>query len=377
MPRRRPRGEGSIYQRKDGLWHGRLSLPPARPGALRKRESVYARTQVECAKKLARAIAEHNVGIEPPKDYTVSDMLDAWLKERKGEWKESTIITYDTAVRKYIKPWLGHVLLKDLTRKRCRNFLKQIHETGTANKRNTQHTVLHTACNWACENDLMETNPLQHVRKAKHDVREAIIWSAKEVELFLSVVDDPMYYTLFRLYLATGIRRGEAAGLKWESVNLEGGFIVIKQQARDLAREVKIIPPKSKSANRQIPIARKEIQLLWEHKSRQTEQLGEMEYVFTNQTGGLLSPNAVYSRFKRLIKKAGPGLRPTVLHDLRKWNISHKVNDPDLDIATVTREAGHASSKLTLDTYTKVIPSDEAPLVKTLEDYGVGKRAVN
>jgi integrase len=41
MPKRRSRGEGTIYQRKDGLWSGQITLPDG------KRKTKYSKTQKE------------------------------------------------------------------------------------------------------------------------------------------------------------------------------------------------------------------------------------------------------------------------------------------------------------------------------------------
>jgi integrase len=54
--RRRGRGEGSIYRRKDGRWVGQYE-------AGGKRRYVYGKSRKEAAGKLARAVADENDGL--------------------------------------------------------------------------------------------------------------------------------------------------------------------------------------------------------------------------------------------------------------------------------------------------------------------------
>ena len=369
MPRRRARGEGSIRKRKDGRWEGIYSLPLVRPGALPKKKSVYARTQADCAEKLRKLKAEYDGEVETPKNYTVSDMLRDWVNSEKGNWKEGTLTAYASAIANHLEPGLGHWRLQQLTKKRCGSFLKTVKSEGTANLHNTQHTVLHLACNWACQNDLMTDNPLRHIKKLKHEKVKPVIWTPDEAELFLSVVDDPMYKALFHLYLTTGMRRAEGCGLEWESVDLENLLVEVKQQAKNKPGEIVITPPKSKSAYRTIPIPPDTRDLL---QAWLAEQSPGSKFVFTNGNGKQpLSPNVVTDRFASFIKKAGPRLRKCRLHDLRHWCNSQKIKDPDYDLARIQKEAGHSDLTTTLNTYGHPVQNNEVPTAKSLTDWGV------
>ena len=56
MSKRRGKGEGSIYRRKDGLWVGQYT-------AADKKKYIYAHTRKEVAAKLAKAIADRDSGL--------------------------------------------------------------------------------------------------------------------------------------------------------------------------------------------------------------------------------------------------------------------------------------------------------------------------
>ena len=58
--KRRGRGEGSIYRRKDGRWVGQYNLQ-TEPG--KKTRYVYGKTRKDVAAKLAKAIVDRDAGM--------------------------------------------------------------------------------------------------------------------------------------------------------------------------------------------------------------------------------------------------------------------------------------------------------------------------
>ena len=70
--------------------------------------------------------------------------------------------------------------------------------------------------------------------------------------------------------------------------------------------------------------------------------------VFSNAEGGYLSYRTVYDCFKRIVRKMGhPDLR---FHDLRHTYATLSLKGGD-DVKTVQNNLGHASAKITMDTY--------------------------
>jgi len=76
LGKRRAHGEGSIYQRKDGLWVAQTPLPSG------KRRYKYAKTQKEAKEwlqKEQRAIADGLIVVD--EKVTLSDFLDRWFED--------------------------------------------------------------------------------------------------------------------------------------------------------------------------------------------------------------------------------------------------------------------------------------------------------
>ena len=60
MAKRRGKGEGSIYRRKDGLWVGQYKVH-TQNGT--KTKYIYSKTRNDAATKLTRAIADRDFGV--------------------------------------------------------------------------------------------------------------------------------------------------------------------------------------------------------------------------------------------------------------------------------------------------------------------------
>jgi integrase len=73
MTKRRGRGEGSIYWRKDGSWVAQYTVGD-------KRRYIYGKTRKDVAARLSKAIAERDSGIVyDSENLKVADYLDRWL----------------------------------------------------------------------------------------------------------------------------------------------------------------------------------------------------------------------------------------------------------------------------------------------------------
>ena len=107
---------------------------------------------------------------------------------------------------------------------------------------------------------------------------------------FLGFVDTDRLYTMWWLIALRGLRRGEAAGLRWIDVDLDGRVVMICQQRITFGHTTTEGPPKTAASRRTIALDRTTVRILREHRRRQmSERLaagGKWEdtgYVFTNR----------------------------------------------------------------------------------------------
>ena len=182
----------------------------------------------------------------------------------------------------------------------------------------------------------------------------------EQMDSFLREARDSGVFEMYYVELATGLRRGELLGLKWEDIDLERGSLRVKRQIARSNGEVVEAPLKTKNAYRTLPLAEDTIQVL----KQQKKKAGSSPWVFPSPTGGPISPDSVLHMRHRVLKRAGlPRVR---FHDLRHTFATLALQN-GVDIKTVSGMLGHFSAGFTLDTYAHVTTAAQKEAAKAME----------
>ena len=167
-------------------------------------------------------------------------------------------------------------------------------------------------------------------------------------------------YAAYHLIALRGLRRGEAAGLRWRDIDLDGATAIITCQLQQYDGRLVLCPPKTARSERAIVLDRTTVAVLRAHKAAQESErsaLGkdyhDSGYVFTCLNGDPMAPDRLSRTFRRLSGKAG--LPPVRLHDLRHGAATLALA-AGADLKVVQDMLGHSSIVLTADTYTSVLP---------------------
>ena len=159
--------------------------------------------------------------------------------------------------------------------------------------------------------------------------------------------------------LATGLRRGELLGLKWEDIDLDRGNLRVKRQIARIDGEIVEAPLKTKNAYRTLPLAEDTVDVLQQQKKK----VGSSPWVFPSPTGGPISPDSVLHMLHRVLKRAGlPRVR---FHNLRHTFATLALQN-GVDIKTVSGMLGHFSAGFTLDTYAHVTGAAQRQAAQTM-----------
>ena len=155
------------------------------------------------------------------------------------------------------------------------------------------------------------------------------------------------------LVLDSGCRRGEAVALRWESIDWNRGCVEIKGNAQYTAENGKYITTPKSGKSRVVYLNEPVLAVLKEWKREQAKWLFSMGlphkgYVFTQDDGEMLNPNAPTKYLSKFGKKYGfPGLHPhTLRHTMATIQIAGGA-----DIVSVSKKLGHAAPSITLNVY--------------------------
>lgn len=190
-----------------------------------------------------------------------------------------------------------------------------------------------------------------------------MVWTPAQTIQFLHATKSHPLSALFYLIVHTGLRRGEAVGLRWSDLNLDASngraSMTISQQIIQLGWETEVGEPKSDAGERQVALDRAAVDVLNAHREKQNgyRQLlagawVDSDLVFSRTNGSARHPAEVTDAFTQASREAG--LPPIRLHDLRHGTATHALS-AGVDIKVVQEMLGHSSSTITRDTYTSVL----------------------
>jgi integrase len=102
MAKRRVKGEGSVYRRKDGRVVGEYE------DANGRRRYVSGKTKSEVRTKLRKLLADRDAGVAyDSENLTVGAYLVRWLEAMKGTVRDRTWERHEQVVRLHLGPTLG------------------------------------------------------------------------------------------------------------------------------------------------------------------------------------------------------------------------------------------------------------------------------
>lgn len=357
MSHRRGNGEGSIYQRRDGVWCASLRTPGG------GRKVVYGRTHNEVRRRLTQLVHSKDSGtLSDARGLTVGEFLDQWMAEVvHPSVRPWTYKGYEVHVRLHIKPVLGHLPLDALSARHVQSLLNQKLAEGLSPKtvryiRGTFRTALRQATRWG----LIGRNPIDAVDGPKVERYEIRPFNPDEAKQFLTSIRGDRLEALYSVALTMGLRQGEALGLRWRDIDLAMGYLYIKKQLQRIDGEFQFVEPKTPRSRRTLALPASIVTSLREHKDRQRHErqtAGECwqdsDLVFTTDRGRPIDGTVVSHHFHRVLDRAG--LPQRRFHDLRH-SCATLLLVQGVSPRVVMDVLGHSQIALTMNTYTHVLP---------------------
>lgn len=223
------------------------------------------------------------------------------------------------------------------------------------------HRIIHTILKGALKNAVRRKR--LGVNPAEDDVWLPKVREKKPQTLDLDQISALVDYTrgtrlgpLWHLLATTGLRIGEATGLQWSDVDLEGMRLTVRTTA-------KLVPgggfelgePKTKDSGREVELDADVCAALREHRQGQRlEQIGaydwtDLDLVFPGETGQILHPASARPVLYRACQALG--LPRVKIHQLRHSVATNYLYELDEPTGIVQELLGHSHPSITAGTY--------------------------
>lgn len=277
---------------------------------------------------------------KPVSEVTVGDLLERWLAGKQGLSKSR--IQGCRAAAAHVRRRWGDVRVSDVTEQDVREWQASL-DLGASAVRKVME-ALSGCMKIALKMGAISENPCLDVRRPAEGKRDARFLTVGEL-LTLAEVMGALFppaegvpghrEQVMVLFMGTtGLRIGEVSNLRVGQIDRRRRrlWVASKTAKSRKGREVGI--PASVMA--QLPLRGRE----------------RSEFVFTTRQGAQIEPHNWRDRhFYRATERAGLGGAAEIHpHDLRHTAVSLAIQS-GADIKVVQQIAGHASAKLTLDTY--------------------------
>jgi integrase len=349
-------GSISSYETSDGRRYRAHYRDPDR----RNREKAGFKRKRDAEEFLAGVVVTSLRGeyVDPTQGKaTIAELGSAWITNQ-SHLKPSSFRTVEVAWRVHVEPTWGSRRIAEIQHSEVQGWLTRF-AAGDKKPRSATvvlraYGVLASILDVAVRDRRISVNPARGVKLPRKAKKARAYLSAKQVELLASKVRGG-HATLIYTLAYTGLRWGEATGLRVSSVDTARRRIMVQENAVSIGGRIVVGTPKTHE-RRSVPYPA----FLSEMLAAECEGKSREQLVFGDGLVHQVAPKSGVGWFWSAVKRSRqedetfPDVTP---HDLRHTAASIAIS-AGANPKAVQRMLGHASAAMTLDTYADLFEDD-------------------
>lgn len=355
-------------------------------------------------------------GLTPAKERKeVERLADAWEKEQKADYNQGHAadkdkITFAQFVRGHwwsdnvmdgthtpssisFYKYMSNDLIDYFGEKKCLNqinvetvkrYIKYLN-TEAVTKRGERYSAatikhhfstLRTILEYAVMLGYINEGPcrkLPHKDKPRIGHKSIDFLDSEQVKTYMAALStEPLFWRLYEnILITTGLRRGEALGLQWRDLDTKKLTITVSRNVtidREAPEKYHVGETKGKEA-RTVPISKRVLSMLMEHKREQVEKYGTLmptAYIFNRASDPYKPqyPTEPTRWQRRFVKRHDlPDVSP---HDLRHTAATLAL-EGGADLKQVQQLLGHKDPSTTMKFYAGVSEEQQRRTVEGIE----------
>lgn len=321
---------------------------------------------------------------------TVDDLYWQFLDIRK-DLKESTRCCYNDIYNKHIKPVIGQRPVGKIKPTELQKMYQSMVSEAGVNPTTAQkaHSIVYQIFENAVMDNIIRTNPASNAFRNFRKTAELTPacrdpLTIEQQAIFIDYVylshKHNRLANLFTVLLGTGMRIGEALGLRWCDCNFDEGIIyvthtIMYKRCEDGNYRYRISSPKTEAGNREIPMLEDVKAALLREKDKSTKNTkkgfsvdGFSDFVFLNNNGRVYTQSFIYDSIQRIItsynkeefaKSIKENRQPNYLPKISAHTLRHtfctRLCENNVNLKVLQDIMGHRNIRTTMETYAKAM----------------------
>ena len=225
----------------------------------------------------------------------MNDIIGQYLRAYKGRLKPSTFADYRSILQHHISRFASFEALND----GLEDYLSSAEISGK--RKNNILSATGSFVSWARRREIWKGTFFKVPRFSARSSKIKPL-NPEETRLLMTYSPHP-YKDFFQLSFLTGVRTGEALGLKFEDFDLRQGILSIRR-ALTCGH---VVTTKTESGERDIPLMRP-VREIYQRRERYNEE--GSPWFFYSAHGGIISRKTLAGKWKALLKAFRISHRP-------------------------------------------------------------------
>lgn len=321
----------------------------------------------------------------------LKDFLTSWYHDYKiNTIKINTRTNYESRINNYIIPYLGNIELYKINTATIQQFYNSLIKKGlkpSSIKKIIE--VLRGCFKYAKKLNLINLLPTD-IETVPQENKKIKVWDDHQLKYFLSEIEHSWLYMPILLISLTGLRVGEACGLRWSNIDFNNGIIHVREQVINDKANKRLIHTnslKTEKSYRDISIPRFLVTILKSHKLKQSFS-NDKDFVILDRHNKMCNPRNLSMNFTKVVNKYKLPIESTTANTKDKIKLYQQLPQISIhglrhthatilllkgeNIKVISERLGHNSIKITMDTYSHVLPTMKRQTADLLDDvFGV------
>lgn len=344
-------------------------------GAVKEKRVSGFQTKEDAMAAAKTLEAKSNAGIDVNGDKsTCGQIMERWFSEHCAYLSPTTRAKYSDGIDRLSKLDIYTMPVRRVTPATLSALISAIQQGAggsrpVAVRTAVDYTVaLRMALSWAARQQMIPTNPLAQARLPKAEKRQQRILSAEDVAALVAASEGSPFRIPILLAVYGGLRREEAAALRWEDIDFKRRTLTIRQAITRTVdgREVEK-GTKTTSSMRTVSMPRfvmDELRLMPKPADR----------VCCSPSGQPYRLDSYPQAVRRLIDRVNaarqgssvPPMPQATYHDLRHTHAAMLIR-MGVQPKVIQERLGHSSIKMTMDLYGYLMPGLQESVADALD----------